>query len=114
MSKHSRNAHIDENTLCTYVFGQELLLCGMWLSFTTLLAKLEDHLYEKIRKVRQRVKSVKSLMLFWAADVLQEDSQSSCLDVLNVLLSLGPRKIIYSINTLFSSPTLWLAFSSVS
>lgn len=55
---------------------------------------------KKKRKVRQRVKSVKLLMLFWEADMLQEDKKFmfSCL---NVLLPLGPRKWIYSINSFF-------------
>jgi len=42
VSNQGRNTQ-DENTLLIYMYGQELFLHGLWLSFIMLLAKLEDH-----------------------------------------------------------------------
>lgn len=64
VSNQDRNTEVVENTLHMHIYGQELSLHGLWLCFTMLLAKLEDHWFGKETKVRQRVKSIKLLRLF--------------------------------------------------
>lgn len=100
VSNQSRNTQVDENTFSVNMYGQELSLHGLWLPFTMLLAKPEDHWFGKERKSGTKSKIYKIAKALLGGLHVTGGSPKVLLSCVSVLLSLGPRKWIYLITFL--------------